>query len=112
MTLDELNAQLDAYVMAAKTNGASVLDAAMIDKVVRPISVLIYIHREAETDPDEFIASMSWGIGVALSEMVLNLSDKHNPNGVMTLANNILQSVAKSMQNAVNESLPNSGRAN
>lgn len=110
MTFEEVNAAIDAQIETAKKAGAPPLDITMVDKLVRPLSILIALHRSADTDPEIFWKTVAWGMGAMMTELALNLTDKNDPEEVLGFANAFIAEMALHATNGINASLPTYGK--
>jgi hypothetical protein len=103
--LEKLDKEIDGQITKLRELGGSELDAAMLDKMLRPYAKLIEVNRAADTDPDEFTTSSAWILGVIMCEFLLNTQDKNNAESVNAAANDLMHRSAQYLSASLNASI-------
>lgn len=104
--LAKINADIDEQISKLRKHSGSPLDAAMLDKLLRPFAVMIHVNRAAETDAVEFQEASAWSIATLMCELLLNTQNKHNPDEMTKAANKLLINVTTHLSNMLNASVP------
>ena len=102
-----VEADIDARIKEAKEAGIPALDISMMEKLLRPFAVSLEINRQADTPPSEFASSVTWITAVIMTELVLNMTPKNQPDQVYAMMNSIMndmaQEVTKILQSTVDQ---------
>lgn len=101
-----IDADIDKQVDEAKRIGASALEQALLDKVLRPYSKIMEVQKLSGGDADAFVDSTFWFLAVLSVECILNTADKHQPDQVYSRVNAKMQDYANIVSRMLEASVP------
>lgn len=101
-----VDADIDHRIKEAKAAGVSPVETAAMDKVLRPTIKLMEIQKAAEADPDEFLDAMFWIMAVISVEVIMNTTDKTQPDQVYARMNDKIKDYSESVSRMLAASVP------
>ena len=101
-----IDKDLDEQIEDGKKHGATALEAALLDKVLRPYVKMMEMQRVASGDAEEWVDATFWLMAVLTVECALNTTDKHQPDQVYGQINRKMKDYAESVSSMLAASIP------